>query len=355
VAQRYDAGTRTLALDVVQDDPTGKPFRMPVTIETYAAGRVIRTAALVDRNAQAIVVAGVAAKPKMVLFDPDATILRRLTFAKSPSELAYQLARAHHVGDREWALAELAKLATASGGSREIARRAVSDGALGDPFYGVRADAVAVAGAFGDGATVAAALHDADPRVRIAAAGAAASRGVASAAVVLDLEAMASDRDATQAAAALEALGARKAPGSYALLVSALDRPSFDEAVASGALLGLAAYGDAHALPLLQARTAYGTPESERNNAIAALAELAATTHSAQTVLPGLIRIATADPLLASRLAAISALATLGDPAALPALGRVAREDGQTFARLTAEDAVRSLESAAARNAGGAG
>ena len=355
VAQRYDGRTRTLSLEVAQDSPTRKPFRMPVTIEAYAGGRVIRTTAFVDRNLQTIVIPGVPAKPEMVLFDPDATILRRLTFAKSPSELAYQLVRARHVGDREWALGELAKLTAVSGAAHDIARRAVSEATLDDPFYGVRADAAGVAGTFGDGATVDAALHDGDPRVRIAAAGAAATPGVAQAAVARDLEVMAEDRDAMQAAAALEALGARKAPETYALLVSALDRPSFDERVASGALLGLAAFGDAGALPLLQARTAYGTPESERNSAIAALAELAGKTHSAKAVLPGLIHIATADLLLASRLAAIRALATLGDPAALPVLERVARDDMQTFARLTAEDAVQSLEAATARTAGGAG
>jgi HEAT repeat protein len=114
----------------------------------------------------------------------------------------------------------------------------------------------------------------------------------------------------------------------------------------------LAAYGDARALPLLQARTAYGTPESERNAAIRALGQLARKTHSAPTVLPLLSHIATADPLLASRLASISALGALGDPAALPALKRVARDDTQTFARLSAEDAIQPLEAAALRNAG---
>jgi aminopeptidase N len=354
VAQRYDARTATLTLDVAQDNPTHVPFRMPVTIEAYAGGRVIRTTALVDRNDQSVVVAGVPQKPEMVLFDPDATILRRLTFAKPPSELAYQLARARHVGDREWALGELAKLATATGAAHDIARRAVSEAVLGDVFYGVRADAVGVAGTFGDGATVDAALHDTDVRVRIAAAAAAVSPGAVTAAIARDLGAMAADGDAVQAAAALQALGALRAPETYALLVSAVDRRSFDGRVASGALLGLAAYGDARALALLQARTAYGTQESERNAAIRALGQLARQTHSAPTVLPLLSHIATADPLLASRLAAISALGALGDPAALPALKRVAGEDTQIFARLTAEDAIQPLEAAAQRNAGGA-
>jgi aminopeptidase N len=351
VAQRYDARTATLTLDVSQDNPTHVPFRMPVTIEAYAGGRVIRTTALVDRIVHSVVVTDVPEKPEMVLFDPDATILRRLTFAKPPSELAYQLARARHVGDREWALTELAKLSAASGAAHDIARRAVSEAALGDPFYGVRADAVAVAATFGDGATVEAALHDADVRVRIAAAAAAANPGVATATIARDLVAMAADRDAVAAGAALQALGALRAPETYALLVAALDRPSFDEPIASGALRGLAAYGDARALPLLQARTAYGTPDTERTAAIAALGQLALRLHTEKAALPVLIQIATGDPLLSSRLAAIGTLGALGDPAALPALTRVARDDTQTFARLTAEDAIQSLEAAAQRNA----
>jgi aminopeptidase N len=352
VAQRYDANAKSLRLDIAQKGPA-KPFRMPVTIEVFSRGRDIRTTSLIDRSAQTVLVPGVPAKPDMVLFDPNATILRRLTFAKPPQELAYQLSHAQHVGDREWALGELTKLGAARGIVRNIAGRAISDAALGDPFYGVRADAVGAAGTFADGATVEAALHDVDPRVRLAAAAAAASPGVATTAIVRDLSTMAANDDPDQAAAALEALGALKAPDTYELLTGALDRSSFEERIASGALLGLAAYGDARALPILQARTAYGTPESERDTAIGALGNLAIRTQSVRSVVPGLTKIAASDPLIASRIAAMNALGTLGDEAAVPALERIGRNDANSIARLTAEGAADSIKSAAALQAGG--
>jgi hypothetical protein len=49
--------------------------------------------------------------------------------------------------------------------------------------------------------------------------------------------------DPNVAAGALQALGALRAPHSYDLLVHALNAPSFLEAISSGALQGLAAYG----------------------------------------------------------------------------------------------------------------
>ncbi len=352
VRQRYDAGTKTLTLGIDQHNADGRPFRMPVTIEADAGGRIVRARPVIDRNAQTVVIAGVPSRPRMVLFDPNATILRRLTFPKSVGDLAYQLAHARYVGDREWALGELANLADTHGTSRTTALRAVRAAALGDPFYGVRADAASAAGAFADGATVDAALHDGDPRVRLAAAAAANPALAAFPAITRDLERMSNDPDARQAAAALEALGTLRAPEAYASLVAALDRPSFDQEVASGALLGLAAYGDAAALPFLEARTAYGVAESERNNAIVALVELAAATHSSAHVLPELVKIATSDPLIGARIAATGALGVLGDPAAIPALEHIARSDSQKLVQLIAEDAAQTIGAAATQPAG---
>jgi aminopeptidase N len=349
VAQNYDAATKTLRLDVAQANGNAGLFRMPVTAEAFAGGRTFRTTAVVARAAQTIVLRGVPQRPAMVLFDPNATILKRLTFAQPPADLAYQLAHAAHVGDREWALNELADLAKASGAAREVAMRAVREAALADRFYGVRADAASVSASFGDAATVNAALRDRDPRVRIAAANAAPALGSAVRALAPTLTTMAANPDADEAAAALAALGAVGGPTAYAQLVAAFHRTSFGERAASGALAGLAALGDARGLPLVRARTAYGTPDDERNAAIAALAGLAVRTHTTADALPLLGHIATSDALISSRMAAVAALGTLGDPAAMAALDRVARSDAQKIVQLMAEDTAQSLKGAAAK------
>jgi HEAT repeat protein len=289
----------------------------------------------------------IPAAPTMVLFDPNATILKQLTFAQPATRLAYQLGHATHVGDREWALNALAGLATVHDASHAIALQAVREAALSDRFYGVRADAVGAAATFGDASTVAAALRDADVRVRLAAAAAVATPGAASDTAVARLEVMAGSANPDEAAGALQAIGAIKDPRAYALLVAALGRTSLDDAVASGALRGLAAYGDVRALPLLAQRTAYGTAEHERTVAIGAFARLAARTHGVAVALPPLERIASSDPLIASRIAATTALGSLGDPAAKPTLERVFHDDSQTIVRLIAQDALDTLAASA--------
>jgi aminopeptidase N len=348
VGSRYDEAGHTLTLDVKQKNRDGKPFRMPVDIEAHVDGRTYTVRPTIDRNEQVVTMTGIPSKPQMVLFDPNNDILRELTFDKTPEELAYQLANAQHAGDREWALNQLAGLAAATGAPRDIAMRAVAKAALSDTYFGVRADAVAAS--FGDAATVEAALHEPDKRVRLAAEQAAGGLTGALPAIVSDLNAMIADDDPNIAAAALTALGTLKAPGVYGTLVTALGRSSYDEAVATGALSGLAAYGDMQAYPLIAARTAYGTPEDERNTAVVALAQLAARAKNSQPLQP-LLEMVSHDPLIATRMAAAQALGVLGDPAAIPVLERVERTDSQVLVQIQAWSAIQDIKDAVAMRA----
>ena len=340
VADRYDAASQTLTLDVRQDNRDGRPFRMPVDIEALVGGVSRVVTPLIDRNEQTVTIANVASKPQMVLFDVNNNVLRQLTFAKSPDDLGYQLVNAAHVGDREWALNQSVTPADA-----------VKHAALADAFYGVRADAVAVAARLGDGETVDAALRDGDKRVRIAAAKAAGTLKVSTPALIGDLETMSDDEDANVAAAALTSLGALKADGVYDRLLGVLQRPPFRQGVAIGALGGLAAYGDANAMPLLQERTVYGTPEQERNAAVVAFARLAERTGQAQVALPVLLQLVSHDPLISTRAAATTALGMLGEAAAIPTLQRVERDDAQLTVRIDAWNAMMTIRDAVALRA----
>ncbi len=339
VTDRYDASAQTLTLDVRQENHDGLPFRMPVEIEAVVDGVSHVVTTTIDRNEQTVAIANVPSKPQMVLFDPNNNVLRQLTFEKTPDELAYQLANAPHVGDREWALNQPG-----------TPLAAVARAALADAFYGVRADAVGVAAHLGDADTVDSALHDKDKRVRIAAEKAGGGLKNPAAALIQDLETMTSDDDPNVVAAALTSLGALKADGVYDRLLAALQTPSFRQGVAIGALRGLAAYGDVKALPLLQERTAYGTQEQERNAAIVALAQLAVRTNQAPVVLPALLEIVAHDPLIATRAAATTALGILGDAGAIPTLQKVERGDSQLIVRIDAWNAIMAIKDARGRS-----
>jgi aminopeptidase N len=206
VADRYDAATHMLLLHVEQHNPDGRPFRMPIVIEALVGRHVIKREVTIDCAAQDVSVSGVAAAPAMVLFDPDDEVLKKLTWAKTPAQLAYQLAHAAHVGDREWALHRLAEFGSGSGNDRSRAATAVTRAVVSDPFWGMRADAVAVAASLDDASAVGAALRDVDPRVRIAAESAAGSLREKPAGIVHELETMKNDPDPDIAAAAYAAL-----------------------------------------------------------------------------------------------------------------------------------------------------
>jgi aminopeptidase N len=343
VTDYYHAAAHALTLEIEQKNFDGKPFRMPIVIEAFFAGRTARIEPLIDRNDQSVTIPNVTSAPDMVLFDPNNNILRQLTFPQPARVLAYQLAEARHVGDREWALQQLAAMTGRTANTRTAVMRSIRRAALHDPFYGVRSDAIAIAASFNDADTVYAALHDPDKRVRLAAEASAANLKGHPEAVIARLDTMCTDLDPNVAASALTSLGALRAPGAYDRLIAALNRPSFQQAVARGALSGLAAYGDARALPVIKARTAYGTQEQERDAAVVALAQLANAVKRPEAALPTLERIVTNDPLDSTRIAATSALQVLDDAAALPYLEHARLSDSQILVRENAENAIMAI------------
>jgi len=348
IAQKYDPSTQTLTLDVTQKNHDGKPFRMPIAIEAYYNGGMKRVQPTIDANHQTVTISGVPSKPLMVLFDPNNNVIRQLTYPKSVAELAYQSVHAEHVGDREWALEQLAEFAKKKGVQRTQAMNAVREIALFDRFYGVRGDAVAVSAAFGDSGTVESALGDKDKRVRLAAEDAAGDLKQNAKSVDKTLVAMTSDADPDVVAGALTALGSLKAPGAYDLLVHALNRPSFGDTIAAGAVRGLAGYGDMRAFALIKARTAYGTPDNERNAAVTAMAQLANHAHEPQLALATLLEIVQHDPLIPTRIMATRALGILGDAAAIPVLEQVEADDSQQAVQSGAWNAVLTIKDAQA-------
>jgi aminopeptidase N len=349
VKESYDPKAQTLTLDVTQKNHDGKPFRMPIDIGVWIAGSNSNALPggaaniahmIANANHQVVTIPNVVSQPVMVLFDYNNNVLRGLVDDKSVADLGYQAIHAPYVGDRLWAAGNLGKVAkkdqpTAAGFVRQVV--------TADPFYGVRVDALDAAGSLNDAETVRLALHDKDARVAIAAAGEVENLDHPSnAALESDLKAMSASTNPLIAGAALRGLGATKAPGAYAILVAGLSRHAFREPIASGALLGLANLGDMRAVPLMKTRAAYGQNESERLDAISALATIAKKQPA--LVENYLIAIAQHDPYFRARSSAVRALGRLNQKSAIPALQIVEARDTEPGVRNAAWDAIAELK-----------
>jgi len=342
VSQHYDRARRTLTLDVRQKNHDGKPFRMPIAVDVVTGGRSKTIRFEAHSLHQSLAITGLASPPLMVLFDPDNNVLRGLEFAKSPSELHYQVRNAASVADRLWAIDQLAKTHEPN---RDAARSAVRDAVAHDPFYGVRVDALDAATSLDDAAAVDLALNDRDPRVIIAAANAVPDLDhPKDAALRADLRRLAASPNPLIAGAALHGLGATKAPDAYAMLVAGLDRHAFREPVARGALAGLGEFGNLSALPRIEAHAAYGVDDVERLDAIRAAGELAK--HKPALVRRFLMTLARSDPYFRARSVAVQTLGKLGDPAAIPALEQIENNDTEEGVRNQAWDAIADIKDA---------
>ncbi len=346
VSERYSRRSHALILDVRQRNHDGKPFRMPVNVAVYY-GTTFRTMGFTaDSNHQAVWIAGISSTPKMVLFDPNDNILRKLDDRKPMAELGYQALHAPYVADRLWALEQLGN---ARGRDKAMARSLVREAILFDPFYGVRVDALDAAASLDDAQAIDAALRGRDPRVVIAAGDEVENLQTPSdRALIADLRRLSASSNVLIAGAALRGLGATKAHAAYALLVDGLRRHAFREPIARGALLGLASYGDLRAVPLLEAHAAYGVPDAERPDAITALGMLGK--RKPALVESFLIRLAQHDPYFRARTAAVRALGRLGASSAIPALQQIEANDTESGVQATAWDAIANIKDSVRRS-----
>ena len=349
VKESYDPKAQALTLDITQKNHDGKPFRMPIDIGVWIAGSTSNAlpggAANVARltanaNHQVVTIPNVASQPVMVLFDYNNNVLRGLDDDKSIADLGYQALHAPYVGDRLWAIGKLGK---AKGKDKEAAAAFVRQAVTGDPFYGVRVDALDAEASLDDAETVRLALHDKDPRVVIAAGAAVENLDHPSvAALENDLKTLTASSNPLIAGAALRGLGATKMAGVYDILVAGLNRHAFREPIASGALTGLANLGDFRAIPLMKVRAAYGVSESERLDAIAALGTIGKKNPT--FVENSLIALAERDPYFRARSSAVRALGRLNQKSAIPALQRVLAHDTEPGVRNAAWDVIADLK-----------
>jgi aminopeptidase N len=344
VTQSYDAPSKTLKLDVTQKNHDGKPFRMPVDIAVYVDGKGTMYRFTADRNHQVLPLPRVAAKPQMVLFDPNGNLLRQLDYKKGVNELGYQLLHAPSVGDRLWAAAQLDSDKVAKG-DRKLAMQYLRDAVTSDRFYGVRADVLDEVADYDDASTVREAMEDGDVRVQIAALGAV--KGLdhpGNARLVAEVRSLLRAGNPLVASAAYAAYGATKSKDAYAVLTAGLATQSFRQVVAMGAIQGFGNLGDARAIPVVKRWASYGAEEAARPAAIASLAKLAKKNPAAaQSFLESLVQT---DPYFRARSAAAQALGTLGQASSIPVLEAVENGDSEPGVQNAAWDAVADIKDA---------
>src|SRR5207247_4425765 len=100
--------------NLTHDSPETEFFQSYVDVEID--NKVERV--WLEPKAENVFTFNVAAKPKLVNFDYEGTLLKEMKFDKPVDDLLYQMANDKDVLGRNWAISELQKKAT-SGGDRD--------------------------------------------------------------------------------------------------------------------------------------------------------------------------------------------------------------------------------------------
>ncbi|MEZ5428001.1 MAG: M1 family aminopeptidase [Pyrinomonadaceae bacterium] len=242
VTKSYDAAKKELTLRVKQTQkidplneyPQVEFFQTWVDIEID--GRIERV--WIEPKEENVFTFKADAEPKLVNFDYESALIKELKFEKTTGELVYQLKNDKDVAGRSRALKELkTKFDSKDVSATDIGAiaSAFRETVTGDPFWGLRRDAVQ---AF---------IKPSDPNAN-ASGGIKDEKPFDDATLAVFLKA-AKDQNSLVRAAALSALASTKDEKYADLYLEALKDPSY--AVIGTAARGLAATGDSRAFDAL--------------------------------------------------------------------------------------------------------
>jgi aminopeptidase N len=316
VSTTYDAGAKEVRMEVKQtQDVRGSVglFEVPVEVAvTTAAGT--KSFPITVAKADETFSFPADSEPLLVLFDKGDKILKAVEFHKPAAEWIYQLQHAEDVPDRVDAALGLGDL---KGNDSAIA--ALGEAAAHDRFWGVRVQALTALGKLGGAQAekaVLPGLADAEPWVREVAVDQLAKFSDDSALAARLTEIAGRDSAYRVRAAALTALGQRKAEGAMGTLENAAKTDSPDDVIRRAALRAMGALGNDQAAPRLIEWLEQGKPMRLRTAAIESLGKIAKKDQSVESRLIALLN----DPDFDIRLAAVYALGERGDPAAIEPL-----------------------------------
>ena len=320
ITKNYNAAARSLKVTVSQ---TQKPddkqpwfespeyFTMPVEIAiTTAPGeRVYRV--WIDEPEKEFTFT-VDSEPLIINFDRGNFLIKQVKFDRSDGELAYQLLHDTDAMGRVSAANELKSKRS------DAATAALTEAAIKDRFWGVRAEAVKALAGFKNERVRAAlieAARDKDSRVRREALKALAGLKEASLAD-LYIRVMNTDQSYFAVAEAAKALGQSQSPQAFEALMNALKQDSWQETIRSGVIEGLVVLKDPRASDLVFKYAAPGNQESLRVAAFRALGNIGKGNDRALTILTAALK----EQSLEIVINAAQALGALKDKRAIPAL-----------------------------------
>ena len=316
VSTTYDAGAREVRLQVQQtQDVRGHVglFEMPVevAVTTYAGTKGFP---ITVTKADETFSFPADSEPLLVLFDKGDKILKSVEFRKSAEQWIYQLLHAEDVPDRADAAQALGDM---KGNDGAIA--ALGGAVAHDHFWGLRVQALTALGKIGGAQAenaVLPGLEDADPWVREVAVE-QLGKFSDDPALATRLAGIAGKDSAYRVrAAALLALGQRKADIAMATLENAAKTDSPDDVIRRAALRAMGVLGNDQAAPRLLEWLDPGKAMRLRTAAIDSLGKIAKKDESVESRLIALLN----DPDFDIRLAAVYALGERGDPAAIEPL-----------------------------------
>ncbi|AKF79446.1 peptidase M1 [Myxococcus fulvus 124B02] len=341
VEVRHEAEEGRLRLKVRQTQRTdaGTPlFRLPLDVVVTVEGKDTRHRLDVT-DAEHFFHLPCSTTPSQVRVDPRRDVLGTLEVDKAVGLWLEELRAAPEARARTEAAHALGR----DGGHRavETLGTALADARL---FWGTRAACAKALGRIRTPearARLLASLRAEHPRVRRAVV-AALGEFRRDAEVIALLRSLLQSGDISYfvEAEAARSYGKLRAADALTVLETTSTRPSFQDAIAVGAMDGLAESQDPAAFPLVEARTAYGQPAFLRRaatQAVARLAEVAGRQREAVDLLTELLR----DPMFRVQMGVFEAARTLGDRRIISALEGTPLSDAR--ARRAARETVRAL------------
>jgi aminopeptidase N len=344
VSHHFDAQAGALRVTVrqVQDTGDGTPiFRMPVEIEVVSK-RVARRFSVEIKKAEHEFYFSLDERPLAVHFDPEDRVLKTLQHLKSRQELLYQLRSSKSFTARMRAARSLGEFKNDE--TVAVLRRTL----MQDEFGPVRmAAAVALAAIGTDEARDALLLSlkkNEEARVRRATAWSLGrfhkDRKVISALV----RAMHEDESYFVAAFSMRALAHAAGEDAYEKLIGMLGRDSYQDVLRATIFDALTIAKDRRGVSLALDHTAYGIPQPVRISATISLGTLGKEfKDERETIYQKLLELLE-DKTFRVRLAAVKALAVLGDVRAIGPLNDAMEREAIDALQSAALASRRTLE-----------
>ena len=344
LSHHYDAETKALRVRIkqTQDTTNGTPlFRMPVDLEvlTKTGACTFRIHVYADEHDFHF---AMDERPLAVMFDPEDRLLKTVEHEKSKQELLYQLHHAESFTARMRAARSLEQFKDEET-TKEL-RRAL----MQDEFGPVRmAAAVALSGVASEearDALITALKKSEEARVRRAIVWALGRFHQDQKAIGALVRAMREDESYFVAAFSMRALARAASEEAYEKLIGMLGRDSYQDVLRATVFDALAIAKDRRGIALALEHTAYGISPPVRVAATIALGTLGKEHKDEhEAIYQKLVELLT-DKAFRIKLAAIKALAVLGDPRAIADLRAVYEREAMHIIKSAARASIKALE-----------